>query len=287
MATPPVKAPAEVLIAGAGYSGSALLRALRDQGINAIGGSRNPPTGPQHLALDLDGAIDPLPASIRSIVFLVPPASGQPEPRLQRLLNKLSSPPERIVLASTSGVYGDCNGELVDENRATAPLTERATRRVEQENTLLDYCRTKSVRAVILRIAGIYGPGRLPVAALERKDPVIRISEANPGNRIHRDDLVEALRLALVSEQAEGIYNVADGNFVSGTDYYQRVANALGLELPPEISREQARKQFSKMRYSFLRESRRLDTKRLRKHLGLQLRYANLDEGIAASIYSG
>ncbi|MEM7276930.1 MAG: SDR family NAD(P)-dependent oxidoreductase, partial [Pseudomonadota bacterium] len=128
------------------------------------------------------------------------------------------------------------------------------------------------------------GPGRLPIAALERKDPVICSSEANPGNRIHRDDLVEALRLALVSEQAEGIYNVADGNFATGTEYYQRVASALGLDLPPEISREQAREKFSAMRYSFLRESRRLDTKRLRDHLGLELRYANLDEGIAASI---
>ncbi|MEM7276864.1 MAG: hypothetical protein AAF385_01965, partial [Pseudomonadota bacterium] len=156
MTTLTTKALAKVLIAGSGYSGSALLQTLRAQGINALGASRNPPAGPQHIALDLDADFDPLPASIRSIVFLVPPASGQPEPRLQRLLSKLSSTPERIVLASTSGVYGDCAGELVDENRSTAPLTERATRRVEQENTLLNFCRGKAVRAVILRIAGIY-----------------------------------------------------------------------------------------------------------------------------------
>ncbi|MEO0997084.1 MAG: NAD-dependent epimerase/dehydratase family protein [Pseudomonadota bacterium] len=278
-----------LLIAGGGYSGGRAAALLLQAGVDVTLTRR--PGSAAHasaatLPLNLDDTATALPAFDR-VLYLVPPAAGSPEPRLTRLLEALPQAPRRLVLASTSGVYGDCGGALVDEHRPVAAGTERAHRRVEQERTLSAWAAARPVRTTVLRISGIYGPGRLPLQRLAAGEPVIREADAGPGNRIHVDDLAAVLVSALGAAAPEPVYNVADGNHASATHFYRRVAALAGLPPPREIGRDEARTEFSAMRYSFAAESRRLDTTRLRRDLRPEFLYDDLDSGIRASLAAG
>lgn len=290
------------LIVGAGYTGRRVAAHLARSGEavvcltgSAASAAELAQAGLPAAAVDLDAdpALPELPeiANIADlagrplrVLYLVPPADGEDDPRLVRFLALLPRRPERFVLASTSGVYGDCGGELVDEQRPPAPGTERARRRVAAETTLRRWADEQAVSWAILRIAGIYGPGRLPLEAIRSGQPVIREADASPGNRIHVDDLARVCLAALDPGAPDGIYNVADGSSESSGTFFGRIARAAGLPEPPAISREEARRQMSPMRYSFLAESRRLDTRRLREALGVELAYDDPEEGIRASL---
>lgn len=281
------------LIVGAGYTGRRVARRLVERGasVHCLTGSAASAAalseaGIAATAVDLDetGALPRLPDGPLRVLYLVPPAEGQGDPRLRRFLSGLPRQPERFVLASTSGVYGDCGGERVDEERPPAPSTERARRRVAAETTLRQWADEQGVSWAILRIAGIYGPGRLPLDAIRSGQPVIREEDASPGNRIHADDLARVCIAALEPAAPGGIYNVADGSEESSGAFFRRVAEATGLPAPPAVSREEARRQMSPMRYSFLAEARRLDTRRLREALGVELAYDDPAAGIRASL---
>ena len=186
---------------------------------------------------------------------------------------------------STTGVYGDAGGESVDEDRPPAPTTDRARARLDAERAVQDWAATAGCEWVILRVPGIYGPGRLSLERIRRGEPTIRRQEAGPGNRIHVDDLVRVCIAAAAAPRARNrIYNVGDGNHASTSEYFATVARLAGLTPPPEISREEARNRLSPMAWSFLGESRRVDTSRLDRELGVDLLYRDLEAGIRASL---
>ena len=285
------------LVVGAGYTGRRVAARLKEAGEPVLCVTGSPESAAEldasslaARAVDLDRAdsLPAIPAEPLRILYLVPPAPGDdrpdPEPRLARFLTLLPRRPQRLVLTSTSGVYGDCGGELVSEERAPAPATERARRRVAQERTLERWAIENGVARVILRVSGIYGPGRLPLESIRDAQPVIREEEASPGNRIHVEDLVRVCLAALDPDRPGGIYNVADGSAISSGEFFRRIARIAGLPEPPSISREQARRDMSPMRYSFLAESRRLDIRRMLEDLGVALAYADPDAGIRASL---
>jgi nucleoside-diphosphate-sugar epimerase len=220
----------------------------------------------------------------RILYTIPPPAAGDGDPRLSRLLATLNPVPERFVYISTSGVYGDCGGELVSESRAPAPRTPRARRRFAAEQLLQDWCSKSGSSCIILRVPAIYGPGRLGVDRIEAGEPQILESESNPGNRVHVDDLSAAAISALGCSIPGGIYNVCDGDFRSSTWFAQTVALLAGLAAPPLISREQALVTLPSSRLSFLQESRMLDTRKMRDVLGIQPKYANAEDGIRESL---
>jgi len=114
--------------------------------------------------------------------------------------------------------------------------------------------------------------------------PVLAEDSTNPGNRIHVDDLADCCVAALEPGVPAGIFNVGDGDHRSATWFTNEVARQAGLSRPPEISREAAAKEFSPMRLSFLSESRRVDTSKMRRVLGVTPRYANPEDGIRASL---
>lgn len=286
-----------LLIIGAGYTGERLARLMLtgDWSITML--NREPPEvpGSTALAIDLDNpgglesALQPIVDAQRrfSIAYLVPPANPDPndtvdDPRLLALLDALPASPTRVVLASTSGVYGDHQGRDVDEATPPNPATRRASNRVRLERTLLKRAAQTAMSTVILRIAGIYGPGRLPLDAIRALQPVIDPTESGPGNRIHVDDLAATFARALTHANPPAIVNVADGDHCSSSAFTLEVARQAGLEAPPTISRAVAQETFSAMRLSFLNESRRLDTTCLREQLGVELRYADHRQGIAA-----
>jgi dTDP-4-dehydrorhamnose reductase len=270
------------LVIGPGYTGSRVVSRLDDALV--FGRSL---TGDRHLDLDSDGpTLGGLPADY-SLVYPVPPLGDRPgDPRLARLLARLPPDPARIVCLSTTGVYGDRGGALVDESAEVSPGSERSLRRVEAENLLLDWCSRRATAPVILRVPGIYGPGRLGLDRIAAGAPVIAEEDAHPGNRIHVDDLAGCCIAALSPDVPEGIYNVGDGDTRSSTWFTFEVARQAGLPPPPCVSRDEAEKTFSPMRLSFLRESRIVDVTKMRATLGYHPTYADPVDGIAASLQS-
>jgi nucleoside-diphosphate-sugar epimerase len=137
---------------------------------------------------------------------------------------------------------------------------------------------------IILRVAGIYGPGRLPLESIRRKTPVIQPSEASWTNRIHAEDLVTACQAAMTRGVDRGIYNVCDGHPGTMTEYFNLVADLAGLERPPVLSRAEAERKLPPALMSFLRESRRLDNRRMVEELCVGLMYPSLKEGVPAAL---
>jgi nucleoside-diphosphate-sugar epimerase len=195
--------------------------------------------------------------------------------------------PRRIVLISTTGIYGNCQGEWVDETRPPNPQADRAHRRLDAETTLRAWCEQRGVEWMILRVPGIYGPARLPEQRLREAKPVLREQDAPYSNRVHVDDLVSACLAAARHSPAQRIYNISDGHPTTMTDYFNRVAEALGLPRPPELTPEQAKHALSDGMLSYLAESKRLDNRRMREELGVVPRYPDLDAGLAASVDAG
>jgi nucleoside-diphosphate-sugar epimerase len=284
-----------ILIAGCGYVGQRLAARLRDRfDVTALVRSNEKAAalerqGLKTAIIDLDrvraGTSIPERLDQEAIVYLTPPpAAGESDLRLDRFLHLAIVPPRTFVYVSTTGVYGDAHGGFVDESTPVMPLTDRARRRVSAEEMTRVWCHERRVRRVVLRVPGIYGPDRLPLDRLRKSEPVVHPDEAGISNRIHVDDLVTACEAAIANKEARGVYNVTDGNSISSTTFIDTVARLSGLPCPPRVSMEEAQLTFSPERLSFLNESRRIGNDRMLKHLGVKLRYADLEQGIRASL---
>ena len=249
---------------------------LRAQGLACVSGDLDVPAALSDLSL----------AGAQVYYFAPPPAHGQHDSRMRHFLQALGghAPPARIVLISTSGVYGDCRGAWVSEDRTPHPDTDRGRRRLDAEQQLRAYGNAEAVPVVILRVPGIYGPGRLPIERLRAHEPVLREDESPWSNRVHIDDLATACHAAMRVGRPGAIYNISDGHPTTMTDYFNRVADAVGLPRPPQISLHEARARLSAGMLSYLAESKRLDNRRMREELALQLRYPNLAAGLAACV---
>jgi nucleoside-diphosphate-sugar epimerase len=209
------------------------------------------------------------------------------DPRTHALLAALRkrTPPRNLVYGSTSGVYGDCAGQWVKESRSVNAQTPRASRRVAAEARVRSWGRHVGVPTSVLRIPGIYAndrEGGTPRGRLEKGTPVLRAEDDVYTNHIHADDLARACVLALWRGAAQRIYNVNDDTVLRMGDYFDLAANLYGLPNPPRIAREEAQHQLSVMLLSFMSESRRLDNSRMKRELGLRLRYPTVSEGLLA-----
>ncbi len=216
--------------------------------------------------------------------FAPPPAAGITDPRIENALSVLhgANLPRRVVLISTTGVYGDCGGAWIDEDHPVHPQTDRSKRRLAAEHALRDWSTTTGVPIVILRVPGIYGPGRLPLERIARREPVVREEDSPFTNRIHADDLARACFLAGRRGRRGAIYNISDGHPTTMTDYFNRVADHAGLPRPPALPLAEARHRLSAGMLSYLGESRRLDNRRMRDELGVVLQYPDLATGLPA-----
>lgn len=225
-----------------------------------------------------------------SVVHLAPPASDAPEAwwrdlRTQALLRvlRLRTPPRALVYGSTSGVYGDCGGELVTEARLVHPRTPRAQRRVDAERQLRWFGRGAGVRTSVLRIPGIYAPDRpggTPRERLLKGTPVLRAEEDVYTNHIHADDLARALAAALWRARPQRVYHASDDTVLKMGDYFDFAADLYGLPRPPRVARSVAQEQLPLSLLSFMGESRRLDNARLKRELRVRLRHPSVREGL-------
>lgn len=237
-------------------------------------------TGAGALERDLDDEELTLPACDRLFYFAPPARKGSRDIRMQRVINVLGPAPEHVVYISTTGVYGDCGDEWVDEDRPVRPGTDRARRRVYAEQRLRAWCR----HAVVLRTPAIYGPGRLPVARIRDAKPILNDEDSGWTNRIHIDDLAAITWFAGGRHWPNTIYNACDGKPTRLGDYYDALAELLELPPPPRVSWLIAQREFSDMRLSFLRESRRVSNARLLRDFGYHFTYPCFREGLLASL---
>lgn len=250
--------------------------ALRAQGITPLCGNLD---DPQSL-LRLSGL------ATRVLHLAPPPSEDRDDPRTRNLLRalQLRGAPRALVYGSTSGVYGDCQGALVNETRALAATTPRALRRADAEMSVrLLGRRTSRVRTSILRIPGIYAPDReggTPEARLRKGTPVLERSDDVFTNHIHADDLARACAKALWCGRPQRIYNVNDDSEMRMGDYFDFAADLYGLPRPPRVQREAAHGQLSLMLLSFMSESRRMDNTRMKHELRLRLRYPTVNTGL-------
>ncbi len=237
--------------------------------------------GAQAIVCDLDAAMPKLPAADIIYYFAPPPREGKTDPRLAGFLEALGPVhPQRLIYISTSGVYGDCAGAWVDETTPVNPQTARATRRVAAENQLQAW----GGPWIILRAPGIYGPGRLPLDKVRAGEPVLRDEDCGWSNRIHIEDLAGAAVRAATQGTVRTLYNVSDGHPIKMAAYYTAMAQLLDLPAPRQVDWATAQREFSAMRLSFLAESRRVDSSRIRMQLGLKLLYPDLYNGLKASL---
>ena len=266
------------LFVGAGYTGARVKARLPD--MIALGRSQS---GDRQLDLDGDAKLSISLTADYNVVYSVPPSrESSNDVRLERLLGQLTPAPARIVYLSTTGVYGNRDGATVDETSEPRAESDRAARRLSAERQVTQWCNAHEAVAIILRIPGIYGPGRLGLDRIREGAPILAEEDANPGNRIHVDDLAACCIAALSKEVPGGIYNVGDGDQRSSTWFTNEVARQAGLPPPPTVSRTEAEKTFSPMRLSFLRESRVVDTTKMRDVLGVTP--MGPADGIAASL---
>ncbi len=243
--------------------------------------------GVEPLAGDLD---DPASLDLSALsgatlfYFVPPPIRGEEDPRMGAFLTALddAAPPTKVVYLSTSGVYGDRAGGWVDEDTPPNPQTPRAKRRLDAENRLRAWGRAHSVPMVVLRVGGIYGPGRLPLERLRRGEPLLREAECGYTNRIHAEDLVATCLAAAERGAADRLYNVSDGRPGNMSAYFKAIAEHFALPAPEELPLEEAKARLSPGMLSYLMESRRMENRRMVEELGVRPRFADLETGLAA-----
>ena len=214
-----------------------------------------------------------------------PPLEGHTDPRTRALVLalRLRSLPSAVVYGSTTGVYGDCAGEWIDETRRLQPQTARAQRRVNAQDWVNFLGKSGYPRAQVLRIPGIYAldrEGGTPRERLLRGTPVLQAQEDVYTNHIHADDLARATVLAMWRGKPLRPMNICDQANMKMGDYMDSVAAMWGLAKPPRISREQAKLQLSPMVMSFLNESRRIRADRMTQELRLRLKYPTVMDGL-------
>ncbi len=255
------------------------VRLLRACGITPLQGNLDDPASIQRLA-----------GIAHRVIHLAPPPTdragvSERDPRSLVLVRalRLRTPPLALVYGSTTGVYGDCGGQRVDETRTVNPHTPRAQRRVDAEN-LMRFLGRSGVRVSVLRIPGIYAADReggTPRERLLKGTPVLAAKDDVYTNHIHANDLARACAAALWRGKPQRVVNVTDETDLKMGDYFDLAASLFGLPKPPRLPRDQASSALPLMLLSFMSESRRLDNTRMKQELRLKLRYPHVRDGLS------
>ena len=216
--------------------------------------------------------------------FAPPPAKGHVDTRMANFLASIEKDvlPAHLIYISTSGVYGDQAGKLINEETPANPQVDRAKRRFNAEQQLKNWNKHNSVPITVLRVGGIYGPGRLPLQRLKDQTPMLHEELSPQTNRIHADDLAQVC-VAAAAKKAEGeIYNVSDGTNSNMTEYFNTIADFCELPRPPLVDWDEAEKTISPGMLSYLKESRKMDNSKMINELDIELIYPSLKEGLTS-----
>jgi nucleoside-diphosphate-sugar epimerase len=220
------------------------------------------------------------------LLVSISPADGV-DPTLALLKAATAAAPHlaAIVYLSTIAVYGNHDGGWIDEDTPLTPALTRAQDRIEAERAWLALGAARDLPVSIIRIAGIYGPGQNALETVKAGRARRIVKPGQVFNRIHVDDLAQIIDRAIslgLSRHAGGIFNAADDEPTAPGDPIAYAADLLGVEPPPEIPFEEAKKAMSPFAISFYGESKRVHNGRIKSVLGVTLRYPTYREGLQA-----
>ena len=212
------------------------------------------------------------------LVSTPPDAAG--DPVLAHHRNDLAAlKPRALVYLSTVGVYGDHNGAWVDEASQCRPVSERSRQRLTAEAGWRLFAEETGVPVAIIRLAGIYGPGRGPFEKIRRGTARRIVKPGQVFNRIQVEDIAGIVEAALL-KRADGIFNGADDEPAPPQEVLAYAAGLLGVPPPPEVAFESA--ELSPMARSFYGENKRVRNRKIKEELGVRFAYPSYPEGLAA-----
>ena len=270
---------------GLGYTGLALARHLRVQGWEVGGTCRGVEKqqalrrqGIKAYLFDQDLAANVL-KTYRYILHSIPPDESGGDRVLERYGDRRLGDATWIGYLSTTGVYGDSAGAWVDETTALRPTGERQRRRLAIESQWLDLAQRFGLAVHIFRLAGIYGPQRNPIAALQAKTARRIDKPGHLTSRIHVDDLVAVLCASMGKPQQGGeVYNVCDDEPAPPHEVVAYASRLLGIEPPPLIPFDQA--DLSPMAKSFYLDTRRVSNQKIKQTLDVTLKFPTYRAGL-------
>jgi dTDP-4-dehydrorhamnose reductase len=232
------------------------------------------------------------------IIMLAPPSNSRDGDHISRYLSVLlrakaqtqraphrtqnesitwrTRPYTHVSYVSTTGVYGDCQGQWVTETSPTHASSARALRRVIAEQHWRSATTTGALRVSILRAPGIYARERLPIERLQRGTPAIIPAEDSYSNHIHADDLARLAWLANLKGKGSRVFNAVDEHPMRMGDYFDQVADHFSMPRPVRLTRADVQSKVSPMMWSFMNESRRIKATRF-KELRFRLKYPTVD----------
>jgi len=221
-------------------------------------------------------------ANTDALLVSTPPAEGG-DPVLAALTGALVDAPKlsSIVYLSSVGVYGDHAGAWVDETTAPKPSSARSRARLAAETAWQQLGERARKPVAILRLAGIYGPGRNALAQVRAGTAKRVVKDGQVFGRIHVADIAAIIEQAF-ARQADGIFNVTDNEPTPPQDVIGFAAELLGVAVPPEVPFVEARTAMSPAALSFYAECRRVRNERIKHELGITLRYPSYREGLRA-----
>ncbi len=278
-----------LLVLGAGFSGRAIAETFKAAGYAVAGTTRSQEKadalsarGIEAILYDGETISDALTAAMREATHLVqsiaPGKSGDP-------LFRAGVPPITDLMPdlrwagylSTVGVYGDHKGAWVDEDTPVHPVSARSVERMEAEGKWLSFSQTSGVPVAVLRLAGIYGPGRNALRNVAEGTARRLVKKDQVFNRIRVED-IGAAALFLSEGGHSGVFNITDDEPGPPQDVVAEAARLMGADMPPEVPFETA--ELSPMARSFYGENKRVSNARIRS-LGFDFRYPNYRMSLA------
>ena len=271
------------LVLGCGFSGSFFAKTVRKLGCTVLTSSRSEKKDPNSFVFDSEKDIVPnekIFEGVTHILSCIPPDKYGNDPVLGSLKSQLQSLSlEWIGYLSTTGVYGNTEGDWVSEFNKPNPYQKRSQKRLNCEQEWIQ----SGLPVQIFRLPGIYGPGRSTFEAINNQKIRIIFKKNQVFSRIHVADITNAIIYLLQNKDSlkfHQIINIADDEPCSQIEVIQYCYDLLGLNMPKPINFEEAKNDLSPIAQSFWMENRRVSNKLLCKTLGYKLIYENYKKGL-------
>ena len=275
---------------GMGFAGGTLGRLLLGNGWRVIGTARDEVgcEGLKKAGFEAclftgeepgEGAIELL-AKASHVLNSVPPAASDPVLAHHGDDLKKCTNLQWFGLLSTVGVYGEHHGGWVDEDTKPAPIAPRSKERLKAEQDWQAFFADMAIDPHIFRLPGIYGPRRNQLEAIRRGKARRLIKQGQVFNRVHVDDIAQTLHASMLAPDAGHLFNISDDEPAPPQDVVSYACDLLGIEPPPEVSFEEA--DLSPMARSFYGECKRVRNDRIKRTLGVTLKYPTYREGLQA-----
>ncbi len=271
------------LIFGCGFTGSFFAKTIRKFGCSVLTSSRSEKLDPNSFVFNSENNTVPdekIFDGVTHILSCIPPSKSGKDPVLGSLKSKLKSISlEWVGYLSTTGVYGNTNGDWVSEINEPNPFQNRSHKRLSCEKEWIE----SGLPIQIFRLPGIYGPGRSTFEAIRNQKIHVISKKDQVFSRIHVADITHAIIYLLKNKETlkfHQIINIADDQPCSQVEVIQYCYDLLGLKMPKPTLFEDAKKELSPIAQSFWMENRRVSNKLLCETLGYKLIYKNYKLGL-------